>query len=699
MKNFISGVIFKCLLVGFGCLVVYLIFDAVVSSEQLVSYAGEVNSNSQYSKESFGQAFQEKYIEQVVSEEEGYESGNLGQYASEINIDRSLFDATSVRLNTEIYQVAASIINKEHIEQCFGNRAETNLSKSVKKYLNPLIPIALTVPEMGGTIDTKYTWSAAIYSGSLASANVDMDSLNVAAVDSLLFSDRELWNNLACGSNCTGTERDPNHVHVSPVNGRSGNDNDSLGPLQILRSYISYAGGEVKYENCGTSCVDLMRWDDSLEWFFHEWMSYFIPSGDSWANEIEISNPYMLVAMMGIGHNGGCNYLQGRKEESYGRWSNKESAMEFCRVLSNEETIRVIRVEVDAWWEASKREIQNNSGRFNLILPGHWRDPMINRILERINIDFNGGQFWEVMDDPHKQMYPLMSIVNYMALEKLYYSGGDSGGDSEEGTAGSGNGSVQEDGQGVENTPTPTREPEASIAPTTTPRPTVTPRPTTVPRPTATPRPSTAPRPTTTPRPTPRPTEKPDTGEIEDNIIIFGDSRVVQMQDYCGNISGVQFVGVGQSKFEDWFSNGRNPLSGRTNESNIVLWLGVNDLRADRVLSLDGVTRVANMYIKKYKQLINGAWGNARKIFILDIGKTIESKEKVYYNDSRKYHSNEHIGRFNKLLRENIPGVTFISLDEAFNNGIETIDGLHYTSSQTKKIFKVVKKAVQNSYK
>ena len=322
---------------------------------------------------------------------------------SNIVIDMTVFTPTQVRLNTEIFEMSKSIFNKEHVINEF-DIANSNLSISFLDNMNPLIPIAMTIGETGNWVDTRYTWSSAIYSDVLNKRGVDLDKLEVSTVNADTYLVNGLSTYLGCGCNCSAGEG--THYHYEGKN-----DNDSLGPLQVLRRYVE-DNGAIVYD-CGATVTDLMSWQDNVQYFTHNQAIRFTKD-DNWNRDHVIQNDYELVALMGVAHNTGTSYLNSKSAGSL--WRNSQSVYDYCQAITNEEALVVLNKYVDIWWQEVLRAQASGEGFASAgqYLTGNWET-----ILKEIGINKRDyATSWG-----HKQYYPLKAVLNYMGVERLYNSG------------------------------------------------------------------------------------------------------------------------------------------------------------------------------------------------------------------------------------------------------------------------------------
>ena len=328
----------------------------------------------------------------------------------DVNIDSTVFSPVSIRLNTEIYDISESVINQSHLQQCYGS-SDTPLFNSYKRTLTPLIPIALTINETGSWCDSNYTWTSAIYSKPIANAGVDMSELNVSRVNSDFYAVNGLSYYFGCKSNCTNNVK--NHVHI--VTGA--NDNDSLGPMQVLRRYIETQHG-ISY-SCGATVVDLMSWQDNVNYFFHNQGDKF-SSPTAWNRNHEIQNAYELVALMAVGHNTGISFMSaGSSKGAAGSyWNSAGSVYNYCSDITSESNLQILKSYVDEWYANTVQKVSAGE-QFNLAGKINNTGGEVRSLMQQMGIDISNY----ASELGHKQTYPLLAVLNYMSLEKLYTSG------------------------------------------------------------------------------------------------------------------------------------------------------------------------------------------------------------------------------------------------------------------------------------
>ena len=361
-----------------------------------------MSENSEITAEARAASIQEVSTATYIANEMNMMSQGL---AEESKYERLPFSDTSVKLNSEIYAQVENIMYAGHFETCFVQN-NTNLWNSYKENLDPLVFMAIANCETGLWNDTRYTWTPAVYSSLFASIGVDMDRLQIQNVDCDTYVANGLSSYLGCGSNCTAGAN--THYHTT---GR--NDNDSLGPYQILRRYVESSNGKhISYE-CGETVSDLMRWKDSTEYTYHKAGQYFAYS--NWNDSYSISNSYELAMLMGVAHNTGIAYLSGTSAGSY--WNDSEAVYAFCRSMASEEAIQRWDALIEDWFYNEVKPNVEAGTKFRM--PGQYiSESQMNKVIT--NLGFHKGDF--ASSFKHKQYYPLRTLLNYMGLEALYSS-------------------------------------------------------------------------------------------------------------------------------------------------------------------------------------------------------------------------------------------------------------------------------------
>lgn len=375
----------------------------------------------------------------------------------EINISAELFSQTSVRLNTEIYSVTAEVLNDNLLDQYFGD-VSTEIARTAKENVNPLMYICMAAGESGEWNSQRYTWVPAIFSKVMCDV-VDMEEVHISEVDSKFYWDLDLRYLFSCRKDTSGHRDDcDSKLHYDEVQGKRGNDADSLGPLQILRRYVTLntgtesktveevlsgaeyhinikdSAGQVIY-----SVTDLMRWEDNVVWAFNNFMTNIRGMRGEY-KDWSISNEYELMCMVAIAHNTGAGYLS-VGNGPFSSWRDKQAIYDFCKLVGSPESIAYINTEyIEPWYEEVKEKIRSDRewsmpGSLCFEGTGSHKDENMKDILERLGVEFEGrGQYplnckyWNRINpggSDHKFRYPMKTLFNYLALQKLYSSGGE----------------------------------------------------------------------------------------------------------------------------------------------------------------------------------------------------------------------------------------------------------------------------------
>lgn len=316
------------------------------------------------------------------------------------NIDDDLFSKNVVRLNQEIYDETELVVNKNTVKD-INLATTTGLGQSFIDNLTPLTPMALTVCETGLWMDTRYTWTSAIYSGVLANSGVDMSNIRVKTINSNTYLSLGLDSYLGCQSNCTNPLEE--HIHFS-----GSNDNDSLGPLQILRRYVE-TDGILIYDN-KASVTDLMRYQDSLVYYVNNQVRAFNNSKQSIESYV-IKSPYQAVMLSAVAHNTGTSFLATSIAGS--TWIDTDNILKFSDDVSHDINIAYLKEYTNVWWESVKSSVSRQE-KFSLM--GQCSSQEIDNLLREMSIDKSSYS----TSFGHKQEYPVRALLNYMSLERLY---------------------------------------------------------------------------------------------------------------------------------------------------------------------------------------------------------------------------------------------------------------------------------------
>lgn len=368
----------------------------------------------------------------------------------DIAIDQGVFSSEVIRLNMEIYDIARTYCTQEKMTRYFGVNT-SKLVESVKKYINPLIAVAVTTAETPNYADRRITWTSAVYTKPLAEKGfTSWGRLSVAEVDSDFYLYNGLSEYFTCGAHSHTAD---GTLHVQAV-GAARNDNDSLGPAQILRRYLYQAGGCITARNADNSVfgvtTDLMRWEDNVVWVLNNALSKFraIPSSSSRGSYV-LQNEYELFVLMAIAHNTGASFLNSRPDAYVSPyWVDADGVWCYARALTTEANIQFLRESyIEPWYRDIV--IPNICSGKGFALPGNvfsdgdQNQQNASKLLQELGFSLSRVAYTKTVngevtirngwasDDgyfsvlEHKQRYPLKSLVNYLALEKLYYSGGE----------------------------------------------------------------------------------------------------------------------------------------------------------------------------------------------------------------------------------------------------------------------------------
>lgn len=358
----------------------------------------------------------------------------ISSKVSGINIDRTLFSEVSIRLNTEIYEIAANVIDIAKAAN-YPKKFDTALGQSFKELVNPLMVIAMTTAETQAWANVDYTWSSVIYSKPISSIDgFDWRNLKISQVNSEFYQANNLGEYLACGTGGSGsggctarTSGKPNHKCTpAPAGKTAKNDNDSLGALQIRRSKLEDENGVMSglhYREDGTFVQDLMCWQDNVTWFYHAHADSFC-SGNAWNRDYQIRNEFELVALLAVAHNTGSSFVSSStKTGSASGWSSWEAVFEYCRDLTSEKNLQIINGILGEWYSNAKEAIKDNrswSLPGNVYSDGTGAAQQSEVLLSQMGMDIKD---YTNEKRGHKQRYPIKALINYMALQMLYNSG------------------------------------------------------------------------------------------------------------------------------------------------------------------------------------------------------------------------------------------------------------------------------------
>lgn len=165
--------------------------------------------------------------------------------------------------------------------------------------------------------------------------------------------------------------------------------------------------------------------------------------------------------------------------------------------------------------------------------------------------------------------------------------------------------------------------------------------------------------------------------QSHNKYVLVGDSRFVgQEQTGNKNSNSTYIAKVGEGL--NYLKNVESTMKKYDNKNTAyVINMGVNDLYN------------ANNYVKYINNLAKTYKGD---IYFLSVNPVDEAKEKSYGYSV----TNAQIKNFNSTMKNNLKNVKFLdSYSYLKNNGYETTDGIHYTSSTYKKIYNYINRAVK----
>lgn len=301
-------------------------------------------------------------------------SSNVAEQDTEAEqINESIFSDISVRLNTQIYDYTDQIYNEMLTNYPEFNQSTTSLALCFDEYYSLLIPLALSVVEMGAHADTQYTWTPVIFSQDIIKAlndegivhgdyelqmymsDLDVDSVNTDYLRWLCL-DKFLTEGSEYGSF---------------------NDKSSLGPLQILRN-----GENVERVQKLLGCnLDLITWEDSMKYFLCMQKQAFM-SETSWLVNYHIRNKYEFIAMMAVNHNSGITYMVNRGQDGTAEnWGTSKDVMDFIYYITTDDAIRGFQGMVDVWFDNDVECRLQRGVEFPLCGQSSYND--IQRVLDR----------------------------------------------------------------------------------------------------------------------------------------------------------------------------------------------------------------------------------------------------------------------------------------------------------------------------
>ncbi len=408
-----------------------VLLSTFIVSNYLIHGIKSVSAKNLEDTNSFKEEVLEEEIEQETEEliqEVLKDYGKNQNNRVNVSIDKNLFSSTVCRLNTEAYEIAESVMNKKHFFNDIGN-TPTIFAKSMSNYIDPLMPLSQTIVESGYPT-TEYLWSNPIFIKFIIKSGVDIDTLQVEAVN----EDFYIVNNMDFVFNCGGgtngcTSSIPFHTHIQNFShGTYKNDNDSLGTLQILRRKVEGVGGCIIYSQCGETVSDLLCWKDNVQWWFH---NHIISSNNNsfiGKNHV-VANEYEALAHAILSHQGAGYWVDHSKGITQ-CWLSAQKKFDFAVAMGSEQMVKVMQEFVDDWWEKTKQKIQNNESWNMPVVGKTWYDSAWLDLLAKGGIT-NIYQYCrsETFSSGSSKNYGFLvtyfpqSIITYMALQKLYYSG------------------------------------------------------------------------------------------------------------------------------------------------------------------------------------------------------------------------------------------------------------------------------------
>lgn len=383
-------------------------------------------------------------------QEETVVDGFSNLYTGDIDISTEIFPELAVRLNTEIYAETAAVLAMFNTDEYFGNQESARpLVSSLREELNPMQVLCLAASESGNWSDRKYNWVPAIFSKGMSEG--DLENVHIQDIDSKFYINNEKFDYFRCGSSEDSHVSGGCKLHYGRVEGHTYNDADSLGPMQVLRRYMDVdaynseqpymsvyhlnipLGSEDEY------CItDLMGWSDSIAWTINHFLLN-VKSAYGSQKENVLENEYEVMCLFAITHNTGAGFLSS-SDGSFSGWADKEAIFRFCKDITSPEAITYLMLEyIDPWYEDAKEKITEGSGwelpgNENLESSGSHKDDVMKKLLKTVGatgLDEESTrldcEYWvgesRGLDSDHKFRYPVKTLLNYLALQKLYYSG------------------------------------------------------------------------------------------------------------------------------------------------------------------------------------------------------------------------------------------------------------------------------------
>lgn len=336
-----------------------------------------------------------------------YGAGNYGaalytstcyDYASECNMDPTIFNSTQIKINKVIYGQAAIIFSEDHFNSCYGN-VQTPIFNSFRKYYTPLCALSFCIAEWGGNADMRYSFTPAIATRKLVNAGVDMSTMNPLQVNSTYYA--------AMGANVWDTRK-------------------YKGPLQISNDYFTTTA---KYE-CGYIPMDYYSWPDECQWTFHNKCNLV---KQAWNKEYVFKDSYSVIAHMSIAHNSGGNHLISRSltlDRNWYPWLNADAIFNYVDFITQEGNVKIILDDADRYADSliEKFKTDTESGaiyksigecrqlatQMGVDWTKYVKPKWYGNMTPNMPLEGDALRNWE------KVMYPIQSIWNYRVLERLY---------------------------------------------------------------------------------------------------------------------------------------------------------------------------------------------------------------------------------------------------------------------------------------
>jgi len=438
-----------------GAILVYTMVDYGVSGENYVAGYLKLNEGSPVNvKAAFLTQYQTNIEQQM--QKETTEDSFSSLYIGEISISAEIFTETAVRLNMEIYAETAATLTMFNTDKYFGGaERESPLVTSLRENLSPMQVLCLAASESGNWSDRRYNWVPAVFSKGMTED--EMEGVHIWDVDSGFYIGKGLTEYFQCGS------ASENHIgnsgkcklHYSEEGSSTRNDADSLGPMQVLRRYMQpdqenanfpdqFAyhldidlGGDGEGRET-YRITDLMKWSDSIAWTINNFLGNVRDARGS-QNENVLENEYEVMCLFAITHNTGQGFLSS-SDGPFSGWASREAIYKFCKDVTSPEAIAYLMEEyVDPWYEDVVVKIAEGSswnlpGNESLEGRGDGKDEVMKELLRKVGASGISEEssrldceYWvganRGLDSDHKFRYPVKTLLNYLALQRLYYSG------------------------------------------------------------------------------------------------------------------------------------------------------------------------------------------------------------------------------------------------------------------------------------